>query len=273
MGACQSGDAETGWDDLEAEGDTRFRTDKMTGELVAIDEDDDNRPDDDCFVFEADEVVAGEQFLSVRPWKAAAAVEPSDHPPVDDTVPDVSYVLEHVYGYRCQDSKQNVYYNPAGNLCYMTACLGVILDKAENTQTFFGGGEVPNTSKQVASSANGHSNDVMCLKVNTDGDRTLAVSGQVGKHPAVFVWNTETGEKVFRTQLAKNARGVSACCINADGSLIATADRSNDHMVSVFDTASGDCKYQEKGGPDLIHDMAFAQDGSNCFWSVGIKHI
>ena len=59
----------------------------------------------------------------------------------------------------------------------MTACLGVILDKVENRQTYFGGGEVPSTSKQIASSRDHHSNDIMSLKVNVEGDRTLAVSG------------------------------------------------------------------------------------------------
>ena len=105
MGGCHSGDAESpgdGWDNLEAEG-VRRKTNKQTGELEEIGDDD--RPEDDCFEFEADEVVTGEQFLAVRPWKAAAAIEPTDHPEVDETVPDVTYTLEHVYGYRCQDSK------------------------------------------------------------------------------------------------------------------------------------------------------------------------
>lgn len=59
----------------------------------------------------------------------------------------------------------------------MTACLGVILDKNSNTQTFFGGGEVENTSKQVASDAKHHNNDIMCMKVNNTGDRSTAVTG------------------------------------------------------------------------------------------------
>jgi len=75
----------------------------------------------------------------------------------------------------------------------MTACLGVILDKESNTQTFFGGGEVENTSKQVASDKNHHNNDVMCLDVNTTGGRNLAVTGQVGKYPSIFIWDTTTG--------------------------------------------------------------------------------
>jgi hypothetical protein len=119
------------------------------GNLINIDDANDKRPEDDgeCFEFEADEVREGEQFLSVRPWKAAAKIEPDNHPEENRSKPDCTYKLEHVYGYRCQDTKANVYYNPSGNVVYFTACLGVILDKAANTQTYFGGGEVENESK------------------------------------------------------------------------------------------------------------------------------
>jgi WD40 repeat protein len=112
----------------------------------------------------------------------------------------------------------------------------------------------------------------MSIAVNS-ADRTRAVTGQQGKNPAVFVWDTTTGEKIFRTQLNKNSREVSAIAINPEGNHIATADKSNDHVVTVFDTNSGKVLYSEKGGPDHIHDLAFAQDGSSQLWSAGIKHL
>ena len=67
------------------------------------------------------------EFLAVKPW-IGAVKEPDDHPPVNKSPPDEVYELEYVYGYRCEDSRQNVYYNPEGKIVYMTACLGVILD-------------------------------------------------------------------------------------------------------------------------------------------------
>ena len=164
-----------------------------------------------------------------------------------------------------------VYYNPAGNICYMTACLGVILDKNENTQRFFGGGEVENESKQTASSSNHHSNDIMAMNVNVAGDRSRAVTGQVGKSPAVFVWNTETGEKIRREALPKNARGVTAIAISSDGDRIATADRSNDHVVTFYDVSSGKMLWNVKGGPDPIWDLSFNKADKNQLWSAGVK--
>jgi len=84
--------------------------------------------------------------MAVKPW-IGAVKEPDNHPEVNKDVPDESYALEYAYGYRCSDSRQNVYFNANGQVTYMTACLGVILDQPSNTQTFFGGNEVNTGSK------------------------------------------------------------------------------------------------------------------------------
>lgn len=77
------------------------------------------------------------------------------------------------------------------------------------------------------------------------------------------MWDTTTGEKIFRTNLNKRAREVSAVAINPAGDKIATADKSNDHIVSVFSVDSGKCIFSIEGGPDQIHGLSFAQDGSS----------
>lgn len=81
----------------------------------------------DFFEFEAEEAKEGDQFMAVKPW-IGAVKEPDNHPPVNKDQPDEQYALEYAYGYRCEDSRQNVYFNPNGNITYMTACLGVILN-------------------------------------------------------------------------------------------------------------------------------------------------
>ena len=108
MGPCNSAESESpeeNWGEIpeELQDNGRMRVNKQTGELEPID--DEAKPESDFFEFEAEEVKEGEQFLSVKPWKAAAAVEPEDHPPVDKSKPDQAYELEYVYGYRCQDSR------------------------------------------------------------------------------------------------------------------------------------------------------------------------
>jgi WD40 repeat protein len=112
----------------------------------------------------------------------------------------------------------------------------------------------------------------MCLKVNTHGDRSFAVSGQVGKKPAVFVWDTTTGKKVKRVKLNQNSRAVGAIAINDDGSQIATIDRSDDAMLTIFDVGSGSKVYEEKCKAEM-QDMTFSHDGSNQVWACGKNKV
>lgn len=90
-------------------------------------------------------------------------------------------------------------------------------------------------------------------------NRHLAVTGQVGSRPTLFVWDATTGEKKQKFELKKGARGVSAVAFSRDASLIACVDLHNDHNVHVFDVATGALRMSNKGGPDRVYDIKFSQ--------------
>ena len=254
-------------DDPDMNDDARIRVDKKTGKVTSGDggKDDDGREDD---FFEVEEA-QGEQFMAVRPW-IGQIEEPTEHNPVNNDPPATSYELEYVYGYRCADSKQNVYFNSAGEAVYMTAALGVILDTNSNTQKFFGGGEVDSTAKNVANDTKHHTDDVMCVRLNPARD--TAASGQVGSKPTIFTWDACTGEKKQRIKIAKGARGITAVAINEEG-WIAAVDLHNEHQVYVYD-ASGNCCFKAKGDTNKIHDVCWdSKPGSKRISTAGVKHI
>ncbi len=143
--------------------------------------------------------------------------------PADPSPPDVSYSLEYVYGYRCEDSRQNVYFNANGQAVYMTAALGVILDQSSNTQTIFGGGQVATKAKNVSDDSKCHTDDITSL--NMSRDRSFVATGQVGSAPVAFLWSSTDASLMKRFKLAKGARGVDAIAISADGSTVACVDR------------------------------------------------
>lgn len=201
---------------------------RKTGECV--EHDGHERPEDDFW--EAEEAGDGEQFLAVKPWIGQVA-EPDNHNPIDPSPVDVDYQLEYVYGYRCADSKQNVHYNANGQAVYMTAALGVILDQKSNTQQFFGGGKVDDTSKHNASDKTRHTNDIMSIKVCDQGQ--MAVSGQVGSAPVMFAWSATDGSLKQRFKLPKGMRGIQAVSISPDGSHVACVCLDNDHTLFVYE--------------------------------------
>ncbi len=112
--------------------------------------------------------------MSVRPYEANIK-EPATHNDHDQSPPDVTYELEHIYGYRCEDSRQNLCYNSDGNVVYMTAAVGVVLEPGSNSQKFFGSGQCDNTSKQTSSTKSMHSDDITAL--GWSKDKTKIVTG------------------------------------------------------------------------------------------------
>jgi hypothetical protein len=123
----------------------------------------DDKPESDFF--DAMDAGAGEQFMAVRPYKGAI-MEPDNHPDANPAAPDESWALDYCYGYRCEDSRQNVYLNANNQPVYMTAALGVILDEGSNTQRFFGGGMADAASKHDSSTKNCHNNDITAIAMS-----------------------------------------------------------------------------------------------------------
>ena len=102
MGVCQSdldASATGGENEFDADMNQRRCTvDKKTDQVVQYEDGFNDKPETDFFEFE--EVAEGEEFMAVKPW-IGAVVEPDNHPEVNKEAPDVTYAIEHVYGYRC----------------------------------------------------------------------------------------------------------------------------------------------------------------------------
>lgn len=221
--------------------------------------------------FEGADAGAGDQFMATRPYEGAI-MEPDEHNDESTSAPDVTYELEYVYGFRCEDSRMNCFYNKSGHACYMTAALGVILDQSSNKQKFFGGGQTDNSSKHVARDDNCHTNDITSMDVSCD--RTLAATGQNGSKPVAFIWDACSGVKKGRFKLDKGMREVTAIAISPDNKMVALTDNHNDHNIWVFDVATQEKLKKDKTGPDLIYHIAFSQkDGQNVIATAGRKHF
>ena len=50
--------------------------------------------------------------------------------------PAVGLELEYVYGYRCHDTRNNIFCSPTGKVVYHTAAVGIVLDSVTNKQEF-----------------------------------------------------------------------------------------------------------------------------------------
>lgn len=93
--------------------------------------------------FDAQDEGTHETWLADKPFKDQIK-EPSSHAEFNKAQPDGDWDLEHVYGYRSSNSRQNLFFNDKSDAVYITAGLGVVLDIETNTQLFLGGDDVEN---------------------------------------------------------------------------------------------------------------------------------
>ena len=177
---------------------------------------------------------------------------------MNPSAPNVDYCLNYVYGYRCADTRQNVFFNDKGQVIFMTAAVGVQLDPSSNTQKFFGGGPVGPSHKAHDGAARQHSDDIMCLALSPD--LRTAATGQVGSRPAIFAWDTTTMETKSRWQLPKGSRGVKCIAWNRTGSRVACVDNHNDHWLRVFEVGESKPIYEHKMGSSVIYDVAWCPE-------------
>ena len=221
-------------------------------------------------LFEIEEVI-GDKFMAIKPWRGAI-FRPTHYNEPNPDKPDERYKLEYVFGYRAEDSRNNLFYNKEGNIVYMTACLGVILNKRTNDQTFFGGIEVEHHEKQSARDLFNHTNDIMAMEVSND--RKIACSGQNGSQPSWFIWDAITGEVYRRFILPKGARGVVAIGFSEDNAYVATIDNSDDHVVRVFDVQTSKLIFEQKTGGNQVFDLEWSRKpGHYEFATCGVKHF
>jgi len=126
-------------------------------------------------LFEIEDPGHGDEFMAVLPWKGAIK-EPTNHPYINPQIPDVTYQIDFVYGYRTEDCRMNLFYNLQKKPVYMAASLGIIFNPRTRRQLYFGGGETCLMErKQLDESITGHTDDITALAMSKD--RTLVVTG------------------------------------------------------------------------------------------------
>jgi WD40 repeat protein len=213
------------------------------------------------FIFEGPS--QGDQMLAIKPWLGALK-PPSAVVHLDKSIPSISLEIEYVYGYRCFDSRNNVFYTRnTDEIVYMTAALGIVLNKRSNTQKVFGGG--------LSSSSHGHIDDITALAIHPNKD--FVATGEVGKNPKICVWKaTDPSSSCVEFCQGRDSRAVACLGFSYDGKYLASADLHNDHNVRVWEWEKSTLLYTLKGGPDRILDLTW-NNKSYGFCTAGVKNI
>jgi microtubule-associated protein-like 6 len=196
--------------------------------------------------------------------------------PMDaDEAPYNCLQLEHVYGYRGHDCRNNLVYTAAGNIVYMAGAVAIVYRKTGHVQHFY----------------SAHTDDIVSLALHPD--KVIIATGQVGKAPIVNLWSAET-MATLSTLRGFHERGVASVGFNKDGTKVATVGLDLDHSIAVWDWRKGTpppycCPYQcpyctlngggsgtriatAMGSSDKIFDAQF-NPVDDVLVTCGVRHI
>ena len=164
-----------------------------------------NNPDDDNKFsnFKEEEFEEGDQFSASKPFLGEVKASTPKSFVVSKMAgeaPKESIKLKYVFGYRAFDTRNNLKYSSEGKIVYHTAALGVVMNKEENTQTFF----------------ENHDEDIVGIAIHPNGN--IVATGQMAKAGKakiidIYVWEIES-KKVLANLKGFHLRAIRLVFIN-----------------------------------------------------------
>jgi len=205
-----------------------------------------------------------EKFEKVNRAWAGAIVKPDNAPSATNKLPLQTLVLDHVYGYRSRDTRDNLFAVDSDTIVYHAASVGIVHNIKTGKQKFFNGT---------------HVDDILCLTCHPN--RKYVATGDIvslnGEGPNVAIWDINAPESaplvLFKIGDGKIMRNVSCMGFSSDGKYLIVVTGDNYHSVRIYDWKAKTLLCTEKGHSDKILDIDNHPHDPNSFVSVGVKHI
>ncbi|KAJ8392415.1 hypothetical protein AAFF_G00075400 [Aldrovandia affinis] len=174
-------------------------------------------------------------------------------------------VLDHVFGYRGFDCRNNLHYlNDGADIIFHTAAAAILQNLSTGTQSFY----------------LEHTDDILCLTVNQHPKyQNVIATGQIGDvtdlpgtTPCIHVWDAMS-KQTLSVLRCSHGKGVGYVNFSATGKLLLSVGVEPEHTLTVWRWQEG-AKVTSKGGHvDRILVVEFRPDSDTQFVSVGVKHI
>jgi len=197
----------------------------------------------------------------------SALVDPTVIPKQNKAVPDMSLMLDYVYGYESQRMRNNVRYTSTGDIVYVVATLGVVLNANSRSQNIF----------------KFHTDAISSIACSQDG--SIIATGQMGHNPSVAVWDAKTCRTLFVLPESERPKG-GACCVafSRSGELLIVVGMDEQHTISVYDWKNCFLVSKCHGGSQRVLGVCFTNDDEKTdmeennnedigFVSYGVKEL
>ena len=168
--------------------------------------------------------------------------------------PDGGLLLDFVFGYRGYDARNNIHFTAQKEIVYHVAALGILYNSENHTQRFY----------------NKHTDDILCLALHPMKD--YAATGQVGRDPAIHVWDI-TKTTTISILKGQHQRGVCSVDFISDGKLLASVGLDDNHTIVIWGWRKGEKLSSVRGNKSRIFSLKWKTGSNESLVSVGVRHI
>ena len=197
----------------------------------------------------------GDESASVKPW-LENVVCPDQLFEEDLNYPHYNLSVEHVFGLRLEDTRQDLFYLSKEDLLYISSGLAIIQNIDDYSQIIFGGFEIE--SENVC-----HDNVITSIDFMKN-NVSLVATGQRGIKPKILVWSPIDPSVVFATfEQPKGSKEVSALAFDSNGHYLASFGKDEDNTFFIWDLRTKSLFYSQstgKGDKNFLFDIDFHPD-------------
>ena len=197
----------------------------------------------------------GDESASVKPW-LENVVCPDQLFEEDLNYPHYNLSVEHVFGLRLEDTRQDLFYLSKEDLLYISSGLAIIQNIDDYSQIIFGGFEID--SENVC-----HDNVITSIDFMKN-NVSLVATGQRGIKPKILVWSPIDPSVVFATfEQPKGSKEVSALAFDSNGHYLASFGKDEDNTFFIWDLRTKSLFYSQstgKGDKNFLFDIDFHPD-------------
>ena len=213
----------------------------------------------------------GDESGVIKPW-LEGMISP-DYPLEEDlTPPKYSLKIEHVFGFKTEESRKNLFFLTKDIILYSSSSLGIIQNLDDNTQTLFGGFPL-GENKEC------HDKDITAIAY-LRRDVSMIATGQAGLNPKILVWSPVDPEVIYaKFEQPKDSKLVSSLSFDKSGRYLGSFGKDENHSFYIFDMRTKSIHWEQstiEGNEEnqYLLDMCFNPDKNSyelCL--VGVEKV
>ena len=222
-------------------------------------------------IFREEIMEHGDESGVIKPW-LEGMISP-DYPLEEDlTPPKYSLKIEHVVGFKTEESRKNLFFLTKDIILYSSSSLGIIQNLDDNTQTLFGGFPL-GENKEC------HDKDITAIAY-LRRDVSMVATGQAGINPKILVWSPVDPEVIYaKFEQPKDSKLVSSLSFDKSGRYLGSFGKDDNHSFYIFDMRTKRIHWEQstiEGNEDdqYLLDMCFNPDQNSyelCL--VGVEKV